>query len=544
MNLFRITMILSLLSLFSANQTLAKPIPKDLDLFLLLGQSNMSGRNKVQTIDQTTVPGIYMLNKKGKWELAKEPLHFDMPGRSAVGPGFAFARALKKKFPNRNIGLIPCAVGATPIKAWKPKATFKRAKHFYKPYDDAIKRTKIALNQGQLKGILWLQGEADSKQLTNAKAYHKNITGVIERLRYDLKAYATPIVLAELGPFLAKHKSFPHYALVNQALNRTAKLSPNIACISSQSLTSKGDNVHFDSPSIRILGARYADAYIKLIQNKARVVNLWSHAIPLALKTDLKEIIRPGKRISKIVTPTLTIYHPKNLKANCPAVVILPGGGYGGVSHQYEGDQIANWCNQIGISAFVLKYRLAPHKHPVPLLDAQEAIRYIRRHVDQLEINPQKIGVIGFSAGGHLAASLALQSEVHFTLKNTFLITQYISPKPNFAILGYPVISMKKGITHNGSRRNLLGKNPSEKLVNQTSNELLVTPNSPPMFLFHGKGDRVVKLKNATLLLAALKKNKVPAQLKVFPTQRHGFGMQFNWMTPCQAWLKKQHIIQ
>ena len=534
-----ITILAFFLSLLTTKNAMANDVPKDLDLYLLIGQSNMSGRNRVGEIDKTTVPGIYSLNVENKWVLAKEPLHHDEMPHPAVGPGFAFARALKKLSPNRNIGLIPCAVGASHLNVWKPNTKFTWRIHHYMPYDDALKRAKIALNSGKLKGILWLQGEADSIDLKNANAYLGRYELFIERLRHDLKAYDVPFIAAELGHFIEKNNHFKHYKKVNKALHTAAKRSPIVACISSKGATSRGDNLHFDAKSMRLLGERYAVMLTKLNAEKAPVINLWQGTPPLALDKAIIEKINSGKRIAKVETPTLTIYHPKTLKPNCPAVVIYPGGGYAIVSQQYEGDQVAHWLNSIGISAFVLKYRLTPHKHPVPLLDAQEAIRYVRKNAAKYNIDPNKIGVAGFSAGGHLAAAAALQP----TVKVKDVSTE-TSDKPNFAILGYPVISMKKGITHGGSRYYLLGKNPSEKLVNETSSELFVTKNSPPMFIFHGKGDPAVLLKNSLILEDALRKNSIAYELLILKTRWHGFGLKIDWMTDCEKWLKKQNIIK
>ncbi len=533
-----------LVSLFTTKASMANETPNNLDLYLLIGQSNMSGRNKIHEIDKTTIPGIYSLNKQNKWVPAKEPLHHDELPYPAVGPGFAFARELKKLSPNQNIGLIPCAVGASPISVWKPNTKFSFGPHKYVPYDDALKRAKIALKNGKLKGILWLQGESDSTNLKNANAYLNHYELFIEKLRHDLKAYDIPFIAAELGPFLKNHKAFPHSEKINKALHTAADRSPIVACISSANTTSRGDNLHFNAKSMRELGKRYAQALAKLNQEKASVINLWPGKTPMALDKPINEIIHSGKRIASVQTPTLTIYHPKNLKPNCPAVVIYPGGGYHIVSQQYEGDQVAHWFNKIGISAFVLKYRLAPHKHPVPLLDAQEAIRYVRKNVHKYKINPNKIGAIGFSAGGHLAAATATQPTVHYNIPGELRIMQYISDKPNFTILGYPVVSMKKGVTHNGSRNNLLGKNPSQKLVNATSSELHINKNTPPMFIFHGKGDRAVPLENSSRLILALKKHNVPVEMLVIGTTAHGFGLKIDWMTNCEKWLKKQKIIE
>jgi acetyl esterase/lipase len=206
------------------------------------------------------------------------------------------------------------------------------------------------------------------------------------------------------------------------------------------------------------------------------------------------------------------------------AVVVFPGGGYRNLALDHEGDQIAKWLNQRGISAFVVKYRLGPkYHHPVMLTDAQRAVRIARSRASQHGYRPDRIGVWGFSAGGHLAATVS----THF-LQDTAPAddpTKSISSRPDFAILSYPVITGKDGVKHGGSFQNLLGDNPDPKLVESLSNETQVTQNTPPTFIFHTTDDKAVPVMNAILYYQALVAKGVAAEMHIYQNGRHGVGL-------------------
>jgi len=224
-------------------------------------------------------------------------------------------------------------------------------------------------------------------------------------------------------------------------------------------------------------------------------------------------------------------------QATGAAVVICPGGGYRGISVEKEGYAIAKWFNQMGISAFVLYYRMPNGHYDIPLKDAQKALEIVHERAKGWNIDKNKIGIIGFSAGGHLASSVG----THFKIK---------TDRPSFMILCYPVVSMNKEITHSGSRSNLLGENPSDELVKLYSNELQVTKNTPPTFIVHNIDDKVVPIINSEQLLKALQEKNVPAELHKFDVGGHGFGMLKrgipvdNWTDLLQKWLKKNKLIK
>ncbi|OCT10794.1 esterase [Paenibacillus pectinilyticus] len=241
--------------------------------------------------------------------------------------------------------------------------------------------------------------------------------------------------------------------------------------------------------------------------------------------------------------PSLTLY-PVEGDGLRAAVIVCPGGGYG-MRADHEGEPIAKWLNGLGISAYVLNYRVAPYKHPIPLQDAQRAIRTVRHHAEAWGVDANRIGILGFSAGGHLAATTG----THFDggdLTASDPIDRH-SSRPDLMVLCYPVISFG-GQGHQGSRINLIGETPSEELVNDLSNELQVTTDTPPTFLWHTADDAAVAVENSLLFASALSRNKVPFDLHVFESGRHGIGIAadhseaYIWPEVCANWLKKQRF--
>lgn len=248
---------------------------------------------------------------------------------------------------------------------------------------------------------------------------------------------------------------------------------------------------------------------------------LWPNGAPGAVGTE--DLDKPA------ITPWLPA------KPNGQAVVVFPGGGYGGLANDHEGKQIAAWLNSQGISAFVVKYRLGPrYHHPAPLQDAQESIRLVRSRAAQYSIDPKRIGVWGFSAGGHLASTTA---------------TQFTSPenRPDFAILAYPVITLSdEPFVHKGSRRNLLGESPDPKLVELLSTDKQVKRDTPPIFLFHTNEDTGVPPENAVYFYLACRKAGVPVEMHIYEKGPHGVGLgatEFTlatWPARLADWLQRR----
>ena len=243
--------------------------------------------------------------------------------------------------------------------------------------------------------------------------------------------------------------------------------------------------------------------------------------------------------------PTLALYPAAGPNKTPTGVIVCPGGGYANLAMDHEGTQIAAWLNNLGISAYILKYRLGPkYHHPVELWDAQRAIRYIRLHAPDLGIRPDHIGIWGFSAGGHLASTAATHFASGPDTQADPIDRQ--SARPDFAILSYPVISMLDPYAHLGSRRNLLGDKPDPALTLLLSNELQVTSQTPPTFLFHTTEDQAVPVENSILFYLALRKAGVPVEMHIYQKGQHGVGLaQTNpilrtWPDHLAAWLQLQ----
>lgn len=242
------------------------------------------------------------------------------------------------------------------------------------------------------------------------------------------------------------------------------------------------------------------------------VVKLWPAGAPGA------------KGDSEADQPTLSIYLPAAEKAVGTAVIVCPGGGYRNLAVDHEGDQVARWLNSFGVTAFMLKYRLGPtYHHPIQLGDAQRAIQYVRANAEKFGVSVDRVGIMGFSAGGHLASTAA----THFNdgEADSSDPLDAMHTRPDFAILGYPVISFTTEYTHKGSRTNLLGETPDPKLVELLSNENQVTAETPPTFLFHTNEDTGVPAENSVLFYLALRKAGVPAELHIYERGPHGVGL-------------------
>jgi len=276
---------------------------------------------------------------------------------------------------------------------------------------------------------------------------------------------------------------------------------------------------------------------------------LWPSAIPNSQKSDEKEVHDSNGIlwITKVQDPDITVYLPSKQQATGQAVVICPGGGYEGLAYDWEGTDIAKWLNSKGIAGIVVKYRLPSSKsvkvsYKAPLQDAQRAMKLVRFHAKEWNIDPGKVGIMGFSAGGHLAANLT----THFDHEDSFEKDPIdsLSARPDFTVLIYPVITMKKGITHQGSKNSLLGENPSEALVKEFSNELHVQPNTPPTFMVHATDDDVVPVENSLLFYKALKEKNISAELHIYPKGGHGFSLALgkgylqSWTDRLYDWLQ------
>lgn len=282
------------------------------------------------------------------------------------------------------------------------------------------------------------------------------------------------------------------------------------------------------------------------------IIPLYKGKVPNSIQADYSEERAVGQdgriKYSKVTNPTLEVYLPAATKNTGAAVLIIPGGGYSGIAYSHEGIDIAKEFNAFGVTAFVLKYRLPSDKIMTnktigPLQDAQQAIKLIRMRSSEWKIDPSKVGILGFSAGGHLASTAGTQFDkaVIDNNENTNL-------RPDFMVLIYPVISLSDSLMHKGSRDNLLGPDPDAAKIREYSSDLRITPQTPPTLLVHAGDDKGVKVGNSIRFYEGLIRNGVPAEMHLYPTGGHGFGQvpgrtPDRWMDRVQHWLKATKMI-
>ena len=268
-----------------------------------------------------------------------------------------------------------------------------------------------------------------------------------------------------------------------------------------------------------------------------QLLPLWSGAAPGAQGTADADV------------PAITVYLPRTMAQGTPAVIVCPGGGYTNLAANHEGRQVANYLNSLGMAAFVLRYRLGPkYHHPVQLGDAQRAIRTVRAKAAEWRIDPARIGILGFSAGGHLAMTASTMFDAG-NAEATDPIDR-VPSRPDFAVLGYPVISMTAAWTHQGSKRNLLGESPDAELASRLSGEKAVTKDTPPTFIFQTNQDTAVPAENSVHYYLALRQAGVPAEMHIFERGVHGVGLANNdpalsaWSGLLANWLRGRGAIK
>lgn len=268
-----------------------------------------------------------------------------------------------------------------------------------------------------------------------------------------------------------------------------------------------------------------------------KTIRLWEGDAPNALGTAEKDI------------PTIIVYLPESAEQPTPVLMICPGGGYGGLAMDHEGHQLAKWANEMGMAGVIVSYRHRGrgYGHPNPLLDAQRAIRLTRSHAEDWKIDPKRLGMIGFSAGGHLTSTVL----THFDLGKADAADPIdrLSSRPDFGILSYPVIAFGESFTHSGSQKNLLGADASPELIKSLSNEKQVTSQTPPTFLWHTAEDKVVPAENSLRFYSAMVTAGVLGELHVFPKGRHGLGLAAGsgaaeqWPALCKKWIAEIGMI-
>lgn len=292
---------------------------------------------------------------------------------------------------------------------------------------------------------------------------------------------------------------------------------------------------------------------LQTVAAAATVYPLWNGTPPNHQASDLQEETVESNiiRISKVQDPSIEVYLPAQRNANGQAVVICPGGGYGILAYDWEGTEIAKWLNSQGIAGIVLKYRLPEDAsnvvpHLSPLMDAQRALRMVRHNAAEWNIDPSQIGIMGFSAGGHLASTAGTQFDAGDPASDDPI--ENLSSRPDFMILMYPVVSFETASTHRGSRRNLLGEQDSPELVAKYSAEKNVTAETPPTFFIHAADDKSVPVQNSIDLYTALVAQGIPTEMHLYPTGGHGFGLALDkghlagWTDRCIDWLESLDV--
>ncbi len=285
---------------------------------------------------------------------------------------------------------------------------------------------------------------------------------------------------------------------------------------------------------------------ISLTAKAQEIIDLYPGAIPNSKKSDVKEIDSPNGIISGVTKPTLQMYLPEKDKSTGVAVIICPGGAYKVIVYQAEGVRTAKEFAKNGAAAFVLKYRLPDDSTMIdkkigPLQDAQQAIKVVRENAAKWGIDINKVGIMGFSAGGHLASTAA----THYR-KDLIENRDGANLRPDFQILVYPVISMQDNLTHLDSRTNLLGKNPSKEVIDEFSSELQVDENTPPAYITQAGDDKTVDVDNSIVYYETLRHHKVAAELHLYPHGGHGFVLfekSEDWMAPIFKWMRNSKWI-
>lgn len=313
------------------------------------------------------------------------------------------------------------------------------------------------------------------------------------------------------------HSNGPRRAIASMLTCAAAMLG----CTSAPAPSTTNAPVAVSAPAVRPLVARVQPRF-----------PLWANGAPGALGTDSTD------------QPIITPYLPPAGTANGTAVVVFPGGGYTHLAMDHEGAQIANWLASNGVAAFVVRYRLGPkYHHPTMLNDAQRAIRTVRARAGEWGVDPNRLGIIGFSAGGHLASTAGTHFDAGSSSGADAI--ERVSSRPDFMMLIYPVITMRDSVTHRGSHDNVLGPNPDPALVRLLSNELQVTRATPPAFIVHSTDDRTVPVENAILMYRALRDASVPVEMHIFEHGGHGYGMAPKdpvlsvWPSLAEGWMRR-----
>lgn len=494
----------------------AEEVPS-LHIYVLMGQSNMAGRDTADMEGQPPDPRILTLDAANHWVVAKDPVHAKTSSIApGVGPSMAFAREMLVSAPAVQIGLVPTAVGGTPLRRWVKGADL---------YEQAVARARAAAKAGVLRGVLWHQGETDARTQADAGTYEARLGQMFKDLRQDLGQPDLPIVVGQLGDFLAA-ENFPAAAGVREALQQLPRTLPRVGLAPATGLQHKGDHLHFSSDSARELGRRFAHAMQAL--HASDVTALWppgrmpgrAAAQPETWRFPER---RDALRVTHVSEPALTLYRPPHQGQLAPAVIVVPGGGYQHVAMDKEGADVAAWLNAQGFTALVLKYRV-PDNREGAFADIQRAIQLTRSRSADWQIDPHRLGVMGFSAGGHLAA----RASTNFSRcpAGTDDGTEGLSCRPDFAVLVYPAYL--------------------DDAAASLSAPLSAREAMPPLLIVHSEDDRKY-VTGTHQLRTALASAGQHVHALIYTSGGHGYGLRSRgdaqqWPADALPWLAAQRI--
>lgn len=551
----------------------------EVDVYLLGGQSNMQGIGKLKNLPKEYHKAvkdtyIYFGNKL-------EPLVIGETQTShrkgEMGPEVGFALNIKSDHP---VYLLKYAASGMPLnpgwngKNWEGGEPAPKRTNFYpglnpedpnkgllyeamlKQFQKGLDAIKAEGHTPVIKGFAWMQGEADSKHEVSANSYASNLKLLRDRLAEDVHVDRLPMVYGQVLPHEPALPRFTHRKEIRSqmAIADMGSGKPEAIhlakMISTDGFPLLKDTVHYNALGQLKLGTEMAKA-MNILQMSGKQTNLWPDEIP-GFGKDFKP--QPYKQIdsghiTETSQPTITTY-PAMGKPTGHALVILPGGGYRVLADMKEGENVAAFYSARGITCFVVRYRVTRgndegFRFPGPLLDARQGIRLAKASAEKYGFNPDKVGVLGFSAGGHLASMCATRFDDKFEGE----LNTDISVRPSFTGLIYPVASMIAPSAHAGSRHALFGKNPNEEALKAASPELLVKQSHPPVFIAQNKQDPV-DAKLSVKLAESYSAAKVPCEIHIFPGKDHGFGMgrpgQTEEQNPAIVWpeLMYQFIIR
>ena len=502
-------------------------------VFITAGQSNADGRASSEELPD------YL--RKGYRHLKYAYIRQEQTGKfGKYKPGATFAfcdvtNHLIDQSSDQDFYAIKCAYGGTSITpgqykdnetdkpVWYADSAWLTANRPYNITDKGLSLT-LSLTEGvakcveetlcklkngyDIKAIMWHQGESDYKKPDD---YYRNFKEMIIAMRERIHA-VTGMEKDLTLPFIfgtVPHGSRLYDPIIEAAQLRVARELPEVYPVDLSDVTLKKDVLHFDGKGTEYVGRLMFNKLVEL-----GLVN--AQAVEVPAPSD------PGR-----ITESLTLMRPEH--SNGKAIVICPGGGYSHLAMEHEGTEVARWLSSKGYTCAVLRYRLPEGHCTVPSDDSRDAIRYLRRHAAEFGIRPDSIGIMGFSAGGHLAATTATLSDP--------------SSRPDFQILMYPVISMDPSITHSGTRLHLIGAEPSTLLEERYSLENNVTPSTPPAIIILSADDRGVSPENSIRYFKALREKGIPASLHIYPEGGHGWGMRDTfrykgqWMRELEKWL-------